>query len=83
LIQFSKVFASLETTSIFYQRQNILSTLFLKFFSLLRAGRLSRNSLFIISSLLKLVNSFFKVLEPLRVRDKSLKTTFISYHPFG
>ena len=32
---------------------------FFEVFFLLRAGRLSRNSLFIISSLLKLVNSFF------------------------
>ena len=54
---------------------------FFEVFSFLRAGRLSWNSLFIISSLLKLVNNFFKVLEPFQVCGKSVKTTFISYHP--
>ena len=45
-----------------------------------RVRYLSRNSLFIISSLACLVNNFFKVLEPFQVCGKSVKTTFISYH---
>ena len=46
-----------------------------------RVRCLSRNSLFIISSLTYLVNNFFKVLEPFQVCGKAVKTTFISYHP--
>ncbi|MEZ7566535.1 hypothetical protein O3671_03685, partial [Streptococcus salivarius] len=54
---------------------------FFEVFFTSRVRCLSRNSLFIISSLACLVNNFFKVLEPFQVCGKSVKTTFISYHP--
>ena len=63
-----------------YQIISCLSTLFLSFFTS-RVRRPFRSSLFIISSLTYLVNNFFKVLEPFQVCGKSVKTTFISYHP--
>ena len=69
---------SLLRQLLYSSKSRIVCQHFFRSFFTSRVRCLSRNSLFIISSLACLVKNFFKVLEPFQVCGRSVKTTFIS-----
>src|SRR5699024_6875751 len=81
LVQFSKVFISLETTIIFYQISFALSTTFLSFFQKLFCNLiavvLSSDNYNSLPSLGSLVNNFFKVFsKPLSYQPSLVDSLF-------